>query len=95
MIARRRRNNSDSDERPNPYNRYQGSTGQTFVTQTPPSTSDYSLPVIDTEMSCRDRTSEFMSAVKSLQSRQVNGAVPASRRAADIKHRSEFTKIAK
>jgi len=95
MIARRRRNNSDSEDRPNPYNRYQNNTGQTFVAQTPPPPSDFSLPVIDTEMSCRDRTSEFSSAVKSLQSRHVNGAVQTSRRSAAIKHRSEFTKIAK
>ncbi|WAR19104.1 STX5-like protein, partial [Mya arenaria] len=96
MIARRRRNNSESDDQPNPYNRYQGPSGQTFVTQSSPAQS-YSqeplLSVYDGEMSCRDRTNEFKSAVKSQQTRQVNGVV--SRKSAAIKHRSEFTQIAK
>lgn len=92
-MIRRRRNNSDSDDQPNLYNRYQNST-QTFETQVP-HTSNFSTTVLDTEMSCRDRTTEFASAVKSLQSRQINGHVPSSRRAEVIKQRSEFTQRAK
>jgi len=96
MIARRRRNNSDSDDQPNPY-RYQRPSGQTFVNQSPPPpppvSQEFSLPVYESEMSCRDRTTEFMSAVKSLQTRQQNGVV--SRKSAAIRQRSEFTQIAK
>lgn len=95
MIARRRRNNSDSDDRPNQYTRLQN-PAQTYETTLPTATvtSDFSSSYIDSEMSCRDRTNEFASAVKSLQSRQVNGVVP-TRRSEAIKQRSEFTQIAK
>lgn len=89
-MIRRRRNNSDSDDQPNLYNRYQNS-GHTFETPVQPTSST----VLDSEMSCRDRTNEFASAVKSLQSRQLNGHIPSSRKAEAIKQRSEFTQIAK
>ncbi|XP_045175121.1 syntaxin-5-like [Mercenaria mercenaria] len=92
MITRRRRNNSDSDDRPI-TNRYQLG-GKTFETQEP-AASEFPSSFIDSEMSCRDRTNEFASAVKSLQSRHINGHLPSSRRTGPIKQRSEFTQIAK
>ncbi|XP_059382426.1 syntaxin-5-like [Carassius carassius] len=52
-------------------------------------------PVIDTfSMSCRDRTSEFQSACKSLQGRQ-NGAQPVRALNSAVTQRSEFTLLAK
>ncbi|KAH3853974.1 syntaxin-5-like [Dreissena polymorpha] len=99
MLARRRRNNSESDDQPNPYGRYQSQAPTTFVSQTPPvqtyTSSEIPLASYDSDMSCRDRTHEFMSAVKSLQAHQVNGVSPAVRKSAAIKQRSEFTQIAK
>ncbi|KAL4238833.1 Syntaxin-5 [Mactra antiquata] len=96
MITRRRKNNSESDDPPNPYNSRYQQNSQTFVSQvtSAPSDSDLSSTYFEPEMSCRDRTNEFRSAVKSLQSRQVNG-VTHSRRSEAIGQRSEFTKIAK
>jgi len=47
--------------------------------------------VDDNNMSCRDRTNEFMSAVKSMQSRQVNGFTAKTK----IQQRSEFMQIAR
>ena len=91
MIARRRRNNSNSGNTTTGYTRYQN-TGQTFVTSSPPQPTETLGGYIDSEMSCRDRTSEFASAVKSLQSRQ-NGVV--TRQSAAVQQRSEFTQIAK
>ena len=63
MIARRRRTNSDSEKETNKENQR-------------PNGSLYSdAPLIplrkDPEMTCRDRTNEFLSAVKSFSSRQV------------------------
>ncbi|XP_006118306.1 syntaxin-5 isoform X1 [Pelodiscus sinensis] len=52
-----------------------------------------SLPFPDT-MSCRDRTQEFLSACKSLQSRQ-NGLQPNKPTLNAMRQRSEFTVIAK
>merc|ERR1712168_128830 len=43
-------------------------------------------------MTCRDRTNEFLSAVKSLQSRQSNGYVSTRK---DLSYRSEFMLSAK
>uniref|UniRef100_A0A672SXF1 Syntaxin-5-like n=1 Tax=Sinocyclocheilus grahami TaxID=75366 RepID=A0A672SXF1_SINGR len=52
-------------------------------------------PVLDTfSMSCRDRTSEFQSACKSLQGRQ-NGAQPVRAVNSAVRQRSEFTLLAK
>lgn len=93
MIARRRRTNSGSEEKSTGYsNRYQGNSA-TYVTRTPDS-PEFTRIVPDSEMSCRDRTTEFFSAVKSLQTRQTNGVVP-SRQNAAVRQRSEFTLIAK
>lgn len=58
MIARRRRTNSGSESKQTGIS---SQTSQTIVTEL----------LIDTEMSCRDRTNEFFSAAKLLQSRQV------------------------
>lgn len=58
MIARRRRTNSGSDSKQNGIS---SQTSQTFVSEV----------LLDTDMSCRDRTNEFFSAAKLLQSRQV------------------------
>jgi len=44
------------------------------------------------DMTCRDRTNEFLSAVKSLQSRQSNGYVSAKK---DLTYRSQFMLNAK
>lgn len=92
MIARRRRTNSGSEEKSSGYNRYQ-SSGKTYVSRTPDS-PELPRTIPDSEMSCRDRTTEFFSAVKSLQTRHTNGVVP-SKQSAAVRQRSEFTQIAK
>lgn len=92
MIARRRRTNSGSEEKSSGYSRYQGN-GTTYVSRTPDS-PESSRIIPDSEMSCRDRTTEFYSAVKSLQTHHTNGVVP-SKQSAAIRQRSEFTQIAK
>lgn len=81
MIARRRRTNSGSDSKQNGIS---SQTSQTFVSEV----------LLDTDMSCRDRTNEFFSAAKLLQSRQGNGALAQKRNPA-LRQRSEFTQIAK
>ncbi|KAK3586833.1 hypothetical protein CHS0354_034870 [Potamilus streckersoni] len=89
MIARRRRTNSGSESATyNQNNSYYVSAGKTYTDSYQPQ----NFP--DPEMSCRDRTQEFSSAVKSLQSRQGNGFV-ATRQNAALRQRSEFTQIAK
>lgn len=82
MIARRRRTNSGSDSKQQSGISTQKS--QTIVSEIP----------IETEMSCRDRTNEFLSAAKLLQSRQGNGTLAHKRNPA-LRQRSEFTQIAK
>ncbi|KAK7103417.1 syntaxin-5-like [Littorina saxatilis] len=97
MLARRRRTNSGSENSQPTYS--QGP-------YSPPSPKDQSSkylrtsppppppkPPVDPEMTCRDRSNEFMSAVKLLQSRQGNGVVPRHNKA--LQARSEFTRIAK
>ena len=75
MLARRRRNNSGSENSP-PSFRSQGpysppaEQGSRFLRTTPPPPPVQ--PQFDPEMTCRDRSNEFMSAVKLLQSRQVS-----------------------
>ena len=69
MLARRRRTNSGGENQANQSNQqqnYRGSTRQQTPTSTPPRSS-----AIDPDMTCRDRSNEFMSVVKSIQSRQV------------------------
>jgi len=92
MIARRRRTNSGSEDNPVAYSQYQRS-GQSFVKDSPPPVRD-TRALCDSEMSCRDRTNEFLSVVKSTQSRQSNGVVKSQKHAA-LQQRSDFTKIAK
>lgn len=102
MIARRRRNNSDSEDHTNayPYSRVpqhqqQQGTRQTFVSQSPSIPQEPQRLNIDSDMSCRDRTNEFFSAVKSLNSRQSNGVIPRSKSSHALAQRSEFTQIAR
>ena len=85
MIARRRRNNSGSEVREKTSGQQQNGT---YTSGTLPP------PQIDSEMSCRDRTTEFLSAAKLMQNRQGNGAIN-SRHDPALRQRSEFTKIAK
>ncbi|KAL5008014.1 hypothetical protein ScPMuIL_013595 [Solemya velum] len=89
MIARRRRTNSGSDSKPNGH----VSVGQHWSTS---STSGASYPATytDAEMTCRDRTAEYLSAVKSIQqSRHSNGSIP--QKVSDGAQRSEFSRAAK
>ncbi|XP_005100954.1 syntaxin-5 [Aplysia californica] len=71
-----------------------GSHRNTSLSPSPSRPPPPSQPLIDPDMTCRDRSNEFMSVVKSLQSRQGNGAVPNHRNRA-LHQRSEFTQIAK
>lgn len=90
MIARRRRVNSGSENHQEQnYNNHH--SGTTFVSGSPSSAPAVPL---DAEMSCRERSSEFMSAVKLLQSRQGNG-VHHQRQNHALRQRSEFTQKAK
>ena len=91
MIARRRRNNSGSESK-QATNGFVQHSGSTFVTSNPtvPSTTK---SVVEPEMSCRDRTGEFLSACKVLQTRQINGAIQRPNH--PLRQRSEFTQIAK
>ncbi|XP_071164478.1 syntaxin-5-like [Mytilus edulis] len=88
MIARRRRNNSGSELKQE--NGFVQHSGSTFVTSNP--TVPTTKSVVEPEMSCRDRTGEFLSACKVLQTRQINGAI---QRPSPLRQRSEFTQIAK
>lgn len=94
MLARRRRTNSGGDHQQssqathsNQQQNYRGNTRHQSPTPPRP-------PAIDPDMTCRDRSNEFMSVVKSLQSRQGNGVAPSHRNRA-LHIRSEFTQIAK
>lgn len=69
MIARRRRTNSGSESKQNGYQSHQTGAG-TYTSNSPTSSPSKSYP--EPEMSCRDRTNEFMSAVKLMQSRHVS-----------------------
>lgn len=96
MIARRRRTNSGSENKQPAVNNqgpgtYPASVDQghrSFRTSSPPAPCP-----VDPDMTCRDRSNEFMSAVKLLQSRQGNGVVYRQNKA--LQQRSEFTQIAK
>lgn len=107
MIARRRRNNSNESDNPNgsPHvNRTYAAEGGVYGNiasgqpVAPPPQSVPSQPPQhrqDPGMTCRDRTNEFVTVVKSLQSRQVgNGVVPSGRNNA-LQIRSEFMLIAR
>ncbi|KAK2150428.1 hypothetical protein LSH36_405g00044 [Paralvinella palmiformis] len=105
MYARRRCTNSNSEKEDDKENYKAYSTSVYSYKQTPPAkgsspvSSDPSLPpagriITDADMTCRDRTNEFMSAVKSLQSRQGNGTLPNKVNKA-LSQRGEFMQIAK
>lgn len=106
MYARRRHTNSNSEKEDNKENHTAYSTSiYTYDKQIPavkdfsPVLSDPSLPSTgrigtDPEMTCRDRTNEFMSAVKSLQSRQGNGTLPQKTNKI-LNQRGEFMQIAR
>ncbi|CAG5115166.1 unnamed protein product [Candidula unifasciata] len=103
MIARRRRTNSGSDSQQQQQQNlpttgqqhhhqqyYNSGTRQ----QSPPLLPVSSQHLTDPDMTCRDRSTEFLSVVKSLQSRQGNGVIQNNRNRA-LHVRSEFTQIAK
>jgi syntaxin 5 len=96
MITRRRRTRSGNKE-DTPTNFESGygypiSNGDTFA-------DDSNSHLFDSfEMTCRDRTGEFVSAFKSLQSRQSNGYSPNHRYGQDdrlIKPASQFTLLSR
>ena len=77
MIARRRRTNSNSENKEDSYAVRGQQTPSTFVSDnSTASYNSYTPPMGGSSehitMTCRDRTNEFMSAVKSMQSRQVS-----------------------
>ncbi|XP_067681085.1 syntaxin-5-like [Haliotis asinina] len=94
MIARRRRTNSGSDNHQSGSDRSGYSSRSNIVQDKQQSPRPPSKFQHDPDMTCRDRTTEFMSAVKSQQSRQSNGVSP-SHRNRDLRQRSQFTQIAK
>lgn len=99
MLARRRVTNSGTDKQQVQVNgHYSGqqehSPSTTFRESPKHQSSPPSSQPSDPDMTCRDRSFEFMSVVKSLQSRQSNGVVPNHRNRA-LHVRSEFTQIAK
>lgn len=87
MITRRRRTRSGSSE---------DNEKTTQVETSSRSQTKYSAPQVDMT-TCRDRTTEFVSAVKSLQSRQGKNfpLTRADQRPNGLQHRSEFFLIAK
>lgn len=93
MLARRRRTNSGGDSQPQAQ---KGFHSQQQPYRDPEASPSHQRPahIVDPDMTCRDRSTEFMSVVKSLQSRQGNGATPNHRNRA-LHIRSEFTQIAK
>ncbi|KAK3738928.1 hypothetical protein RRG08_006495 [Elysia crispata] len=107
MLARRRRNNSGSDRLQQQVlhssleQQWQSnSTISNPPTEVSLSRQDCLSPqrqehlLIHPDMTCRDRSNEFLSVVKSLQSRQSNGVV-ANHKNRALHIRSEFTQIAK
>lgn len=96
MSARRRRTTSRGETEEDKENFYSGPqpTGKTFVLDGPPPPPQGGARR-DTDMTCRDRTNEFMSTVKSMQSRQVGNGVVPSRNTKALHQRSEFMMFAK
>ena len=108
MLTRRRRTNSnpDSDEKsgsPHVNRTYVSEAGGygNIASGQPVAPPPQSVPSPprpqrpDPDMTCRDRTNEFATVVKSLQSRQVgNGVVPSARSKA-LQQRGEFMLIAR
>lgn len=72
MIARRRHTQSVYSTHQNHQSYTSETQTQTFVTDNSNTFANTETALIeDSSMTCRDRTNEFMSAVKSMQSRQV------------------------
>ncbi|GFR95588.1 syntaxin-5-like [Elysia marginata] len=110
MLARRRRTNSGSDRTQqqtlHPSQDQNWHSSSISLNSSQPSTrassskqDRFSPPrqehlLVDPDMTCRDRSNEFLSVVKSLQSRQSNGVV-ANHKNRALHIRSEFTQIAK
>jgi len=100
MSSLRRRIPSESDSQPRPTivevnGNYSGPvTGPTRQTT-------YTVPSVGglsdlTDMTCRDRTLEFISAIKSLQGRQGNGFIPPRpNKKPDVNSWKEFMQVAK
>lgn len=97
MLARRRRNNSGSESvQPLLYSQgpqYTSQTDQSSHNTRASSPPKLNHSPFELEMTCRDRSNEFMSAVKLLQSRQGNGV--AYKQSRVLQQRSEFTNIAR
>ena len=95
MTSLRRRGGSESEQTSDPSISF---TSSTYTIPTSSSTTQFTEFTQEETMTCRDRTNEFMLAVKSFQGRQVNGAVPSlreSRKGKSIQQYSEFMRIAK
>jgi len=110
MSARRRRVGSESESREllipvdsdrQPYSQTYVAPAPNPVPQSAPQVySSFPDPnSLNSEMTCRDRTNEFMSAVKFMQGRQVNNLAPAlqttRRGKIEMHHWNEFMRIAK
>lgn len=102
MTTRRRRTRSGSLEEQTdqsvPPGSYRNSTpprGPPPVPGSPRAPAHGRAGTTDRDMTCRDRTHEFMSAVKSIQSRQGNGLVNGRIKNKALNQRSEFTLIAR
>ncbi|XP_038073522.1 syntaxin-5-like [Patiria miniata] len=95
MFARRRHTQDTSWNQP----QYPPQSNWTVTSHSVPEqeTGRLAQPFEQQEMTCRDRTQEFNSAIKSLQSRQVHGNGVAAGRTANAKRHqhTEFMLIAK
>lgn len=90
MITRRRRTNSERESEVSFITEY---SNHSPAAKAP----SERVPPSEIEMTCRDRTGEFMSTVKNMQGRMMNGYVPSRkvRRMKDIQEFSGFMQIAK
>ncbi|KAK2175404.1 hypothetical protein NP493_734g00031 [Ridgeia piscesae] len=98
MTTRRRRTNSNSEDKEN-YPLIAPKSSQTYVSSgsSYEATKTYGLPVddINADMTCRDRTNEFMSAVKSIQARHGNGLVQNRHKTEALHQQSQFMQVAR
>ncbi|KAI0219604.1 Syntaxin-5 [Lamellibrachia satsuma] len=98
MTTRRRRTNSNSEDKEN-YPIVNAKGNRTYVSSGTAyeATKSHGLPVddIDAGMTCRDRTNEFMSAVKSIQTRQGNGLVQNRHKTNALHQQSQFMLVAR
>lgn len=94
MTTRRRRTGSETEREAISF----VSTARTFEPRNNVETfNSKPIEIPDLDMTCRDRTTEFLSAVKSLQGREGNGKIPfqQSRKVKDVHQWNEFMRIAK